>query len=49
MLSRIGTLAKEAGPVGLFKGLGPRIIMTAGLVSGQFLLYAKIKEMLGEA
>lgn len=30
VLKRLGALAAEAGPVGLFVGLGPRIIMTAG-------------------
>ncbi|BGP46808.1 mitochondrial phosphate carrier protein [Rhodotorula kratochvilovae] len=40
-------LAKEAGPIGLFAGLGPRIIMTAGLVSSQFLMYGAIKDALG--
>ena len=30
VLSRLGQLAKEAGPVGLFSGLGPRMVMTAG-------------------
>ncbi|GAA6004857.1 Mir1p [Rhodotorula paludigena] len=40
-------LAKEAGPLGLFAGLGPRIVMTAGLVSSQFYLYALIRDALG--
>ncbi|GAA5836223.1 hypothetical protein JCM9279_002233 [Rhodotorula babjevae] len=40
-------LAKDAGPLGLFAGLGPRILMTAGLVSSQFLLYGAIKDALG--
>ncbi|KAL7412454.1 mitochondrial carrier domain-containing protein [Mrakia frigida] len=47
MVGRLITLGKEAGFKGLFAGLGPRIIMTAGLVSGQFLMYAKVKESLG--
>jgi len=47
MISRLGTLAKEAGPAGLFAGLGPRMVMTAGLVSGQFLIYGAIKDALG--
>ncbi|KAE8211180.1 hypothetical protein CF327_g5042 [Tilletia walkeri] len=45
--SRLATLAKETGPVRIWAGLGPRILMTAGLVSGQFLLYAQIKTALG--
>ncbi|GAA5866571.1 hypothetical protein JCM3774_004017 [Rhodotorula dairenensis] len=40
-------LAKQAGPLGLFTGLGPRMIMTAGLVSSQFYLYGLIKNALG--
>jgi solute carrier family 25 phosphate transporter 3 len=44
MLRRLGALAKEAGFRGLFAGLGPRIVMTAGLVSGQFLIYGAIKD-----
>jgi len=45
--SKLIRLAKEAGPAGLFVGLGPRILMTAGLVSGQFILYKAIKDALG--
>lgn len=40
---RLGVLAKQAGFKGLFAGLGPRMVMTAGLVSGQFLIYGQIK------
>lgn len=47
MVSRLATLAKEAGFKGLFAGLGPRVIMTAGLVSGQFVLYGSIRDALG--
>jgi solute carrier family 25 phosphate transporter 3 len=47
MPHRLATLAREAGLRGLFAGLGPRMIMTAGLVSGQFLLYGAIKDALG--
>ncbi|KZT11914.1 mitochondrial carrier [Laetiporus sulphureus 93-53] len=47
MAYRLTVLAREAGFRGLFAGLGPRMIMTAGLVSGQFLLYGGIKDMLG--
>jgi solute carrier family 25 (mitochondrial phosphate transporter), member 3 len=41
---RLKVLAQEAGFRGLFAGLGPRMVMTAGLVSGQFLLYDGIKQ-----
>ncbi|OJA09606.1 hypothetical protein AZE42_01409 [Rhizopogon vesiculosus] len=47
MSSRLAALAREAGFRGLFAGLGPRMVMTAGLVSGQFLMYGAIKEALG--
>ncbi|EIM85975.1 mitochondrial carrier [Stereum hirsutum FP-91666 SS1] len=47
MMFRLGALAKEAGFRGLFAGLGPRMVMTAGLVSGQFLIYGVIKDALG--
>jgi len=47
MPHRLAVLAKEAGFKGLFAGLGPRMIMTAGLVSGQFLMYGGIKNALG--
>ncbi|TDL23285.1 mitochondrial carrier [Rickenella mellea] len=47
MAYRLVTLAKQAGFRGLFAGLGPRMVMTAGLVSGQFLLYGAIKDALG--
>ncbi|KZO96981.1 mitochondrial carrier [Calocera viscosa TUFC12733] len=49
MIFRLTTLAREAGFVGLFAGLGPRMIMTAGLVSGQFILYGMIKDAMGGA
>ena len=44
MANRLIVLAKQAGVQGLFAGLGPRMVMTAGLVSGQFLLYGVIKD-----
>ena len=44
MMYRLGTLAKQAGVKGLFAGLGPRMVMTAGLVSGQFLVYDAVKQ-----
>ena len=43
MMYRLGTLARQAGFKGLFAGLGPRMVMTAGLVSGQFLIYGAVK------
>ncbi|CAE6426408.1 unnamed protein product [Rhizoctonia solani] len=46
MASRLIALGKQAGFRGLFAGLGPRMIMTAGLVSGQFLIYGAIKDAL---
>jgi len=47
MPHRLAVLAREAGLKGLFAGLGPRMVMTAGLVSGQFLIYGAIKDALG--
>ncbi|OBZ71704.1 Mitochondrial phosphate carrier protein [Grifola frondosa] len=44
MAYRLRVLAQQAGVRGLFVGLGPRMVMTAGLVSGQFLLYGAIKD-----
>jgi len=46
-LYRLGVLAKQTGFRGLFAGLGPRMVMTAGLVSGQFLIYGGIKNAMG--
>ncbi|KAH8104701.1 mitochondrial carrier [Cristinia sonorae] len=47
MPHRLKVLAKEAGFKGLFAGLGPRMIMTAGLVAGQFIFYQGIKDAMG--
>ncbi|KAF7298997.1 Mitochondrial carrier [Mycena indigotica] len=47
MMHRLSVLAREAGIKGLFAGLGPRMVMTAGLVSSQFLMYGSIKQALG--
>ncbi|KAI0755154.1 mitochondrial carrier [Daedaleopsis nitida] len=47
MAHRLIVLARQAGFRGLFAGLGPRMVMTAGLVAGQFLLYGGIKDALG--
>lgn len=46
--SRMVTLAKEFGPKRLMlTGLGPRILMTCGLVAGQFVIYAQCKALVG--
>ncbi|KAF9046398.1 mitochondrial carrier [Panaeolus papilionaceus] len=47
MSSRLISLAREAGFKGLFVGLGPRMVMTAGLVGSQFLVYDGIKHAMG--
>jgi len=47
MIYRLTFLARQAGFRGLFAGLGPRMIMTAGLVSGQFLIYGAVRDALG--
>lgn len=48
--SRMVTLAKEFGPKRLMlTGLGPRILMTCGLVAGQFVIYAQCKALVGAA
>ncbi|GLB38387.1 putative mitochondrial carrier (TC 2.A.29) family protein [Lyophyllum shimeji] len=47
MAYRLTQLAREAGFRGLFAGLGPRMIMTSGLVASQFLMYDGIKHALG--
>lgn len=43
LVYRLKVLAQQAGVKGLFAGLGPRMVMTAGLVSGQFLVYDAVK------
>lgn len=46
--SRMFQLAREFGPKRLITtGLGPRLIMTCGLVSGQFVIYAQCKAFTG--
>ncbi|KAH6668075.1 mitochondrial carrier domain-containing protein [Plectosphaerella plurivora] len=46
--SRMFQLAKEFGPRRLmFSGLAPRIVMTCGLVAGQFVIYAQCKALVG--
>lgn len=38
-VSKLAVLARQTGFRGIWSGLGPRLVMTAGLVSGQFLLW----------
>ncbi|TPX17844.1 uncharacterized protein E0L32_002945 [Thyridium curvatum] len=46
--SRMFSLAREFGPKRLLlSGLGPRVLMTCGLVSGQFVIYAQCKALVG--
>lgn len=46
--ARMFQLAKEFGPRRLmFSGLGPRVVMTCGLVAGQFVIYAQCKTLVG--
>ncbi|OCF54126.1 solute carrier family 25 (mitochondrial phosphate transporter), member 3 [Kwoniella mangroviensis CBS 10435] len=47
MVYRLVVLGKEAGITGLFAGLGPRMVMTSGLVASQFIMYGAIKDALG--
>ncbi|PWN28656.1 mitochondrial carrier [Jaminaea rosea] len=46
-MSKLLTLAGEAGIFGVWQGLGARVIMTAGLISAQFAIYGQIKSALG--
>lgn len=46
-MAKLIRAAKQTSFMGLWAGLGTRIFMTAILVSGQFLIYDQIKEMLG--
>lgn len=45
-LTKLSTLARQIGFKGLWSGLGARLVMCCGLVSGQFVLYAQIKTAL---
>ncbi|KAI0005822.1 mitochondrial phosphate carrier protein [Xylariaceae sp. FL0662B] len=46
--SRMFSLAREFGPKRLLlAGLGPRVVMTCGLVAGQFVIYAQCKTLVG--
>ncbi|CCF54205.1 hypothetical protein NDA11_001443 [Ustilago hordei] len=47
-MTKLIRLAGETGPVGIWAGLGTRVLMTAFLVSGQFLLYAQVGQLLGK-
>ncbi|CAO1638071.1 unnamed protein product [Parajaminaea phylloscopi] len=46
-MSKLITLAKEAGPTGVWAGLGTRILMTAALVGGQFVIFKQAAIALG--
>lgn len=47
-ISRMVQLARELGPKRLLlTGLGPRVLMTCGLVSGQFVIYSQCKALTG--
>ncbi|KAI0475369.1 mitochondrial carrier [Xylariaceae sp. FL0804] len=46
--ARMFSLARELGPRRLLlSGLGPRVVMTCGLVAGQFVIYAQCKSLTG--
>lgn len=46
--SRMFQLAREFGPLKLLTtGLGPRVVMTCGLVSSQFVIYAQARALTG--
>ncbi|RYP30210.1 hypothetical protein DL767_006357 [Monosporascus sp. MG133] len=46
--ARMFSLARELGPRRLLlNGLGPRVVMTCGLVAGQFVIYAQCKALTG--
>ncbi|KAI1821684.1 mitochondrial phosphate carrier protein [Xylaria intraflava] len=46
--TRMFSLAREFGPRRLLlSGLGPRVLMTCGLVAGQFVIYAQCKALTG--
>ena len=46
--SRMFSLARQIGPVSLLtSGLAPRVVMTVGLVAGQFVIYAQCKSLVG--
>lgn len=47
IMSRLIKTARDTGIVGLFGGLGPRIVMVATLTAGQFAIYGDIKRILG--
>lgn len=47
-MTKLLRLAKETGPIGIWAGLGTRIVMTAFLVSGQFLIYAQVGQAIGK-
>lgn len=44
---KLGVCARNTGFAGLWAGIGSRTLMTMFLVSGQFLIYAQIKQAIG--
>ncbi|WFC98085.1 hypothetical protein MYAM1_000807 [Malassezia yamatoensis] len=46
-MTKLMRAAGQTGFAGLWAGLGTRILMTAALVSGQFLIYAQAKQLIG--
>ena len=46
-LMKLCVTAKETGPIGIWAGLNTRMLMTAILVSGQFLIYEQTKQAFG--
>ena len=46
-LTKLARVAGQTGFVGIWAGLTTRILMTAILVSGQFLVYDQCKQLLG--
>lgn len=46
-LTKLFRAAGQTGFAGMWAGLGTRIMMTAILVSGQFLIYDQVKQLIG--
>lgn len=47
-MTKLFRLARETGPVGIWAGLGTRMLMTAFLVSGQFILFEQVGQLIGK-
>ncbi|SNX81780.1 related to MIR1 - Phosphate transporter of the mitochondrial carrier (MCF) family [Melanopsichium pennsylvanicum] len=47
-MTKLIRLARETGPIGIWAGLGTRMLMTAFLVSGQFCLFEQIGDLIGK-